>query len=42
MLEDPAGDLFAEPLHTRLKGFDEEDFELWRVTTRGAVKKEEQ
>ena len=40
MLEDPAGDLFAEPLHTRLKGFDEEDFELWRVTTRGASKRE--
>ncbi|HEX8473017.1 MAG TPA: DUF5939 domain-containing protein [Pyrinomonadaceae bacterium] len=31
MLEDPEGELVAEPLETGLRGFDEERFELWRV-----------
>jgi class 3 adenylate cyclase len=32
MLDDPASEYEAEPLETELKGFDEERFELWRVT----------
>jgi class 3 adenylate cyclase len=31
LLADPAGDLAAEPLAAQLKGFDNENFELWRV-----------
>lgn len=32
MLDDPANGLAAEPLEAQLKGFDNERFELWRVT----------
>jgi class 3 adenylate cyclase len=31
LLEDPAAGLAAEPSEARLKGFDDEPFELWRV-----------
>jgi class 3 adenylate cyclase len=34
LLDDPAGGLSAEPLTVQLKGFDDEHFELWRVTGR--------
>jgi class 3 adenylate cyclase len=34
LLEDPAAGLAAEPSEARLKGFDEECFELWRVMRR--------
>ncbi|MDQ3805243.1 MAG: adenylate/guanylate cyclase domain-containing protein, partial [Acidobacteriota bacterium] len=34
MLADPAGGLSAEPVEARLKGFDDECFELWRVSRR--------
>jgi class 3 adenylate cyclase len=34
MLEDPAGGLAAEPVEARLKGFDDQRFELWRVSRR--------
>jgi class 3 adenylate cyclase len=32
LLEDPASGLAAEPAEAQLKGFDEECFELWRVS----------
>jgi class 3 adenylate cyclase len=32
LLDDPDGGLSAEPLEAQLKGFDNERFELWRVT----------
>jgi adenylate cyclase len=35
MLADPADGLVAQPFEMMLKGFDEESFELWRVTTKG-------
>ncbi|MET0624108.1 MAG: adenylate/guanylate cyclase domain-containing protein [Pyrinomonadaceae bacterium] len=34
LLEDPASGLAAEPAEARLKGFDDERFELWRVSER--------
>ncbi|HEX8499464.1 MAG TPA: DUF5939 domain-containing protein [Pyrinomonadaceae bacterium] len=37
LLADPANGLTAEPSEARLKGFDDESFELWRVRRRGAV-----
>ncbi len=35
MLANPQGDLAANSFEMLLKGFDEETFELWRVTTKG-------
>jgi class 3 adenylate cyclase len=35
LLEDPAAGLTAEPSEARLKGFDDECFELWRVKRKG-------
>lgn len=35
MLADPKDNLAANPFEMMLKGFDEESFELWRVTTKG-------
>jgi class 3 adenylate cyclase len=35
LLEDPASGLAAEPSEARLKGFDDESFELWRVMKEG-------
>jgi class 3 adenylate cyclase len=34
LLDDPDSGLSAEPLAAQLKGFDDEHFELWRVTAR--------
>jgi class 3 adenylate cyclase len=34
MLEDPTSGLAAAPLATQLKGFDNENFELWRISSK--------
>lgn len=38
LLTDPALALHSEPLNTTLKGFDQEAFQLWRITTRASLR----
>jgi hypothetical protein len=37
LLEQPENNLVAEPFEMMLKGFDEEKFELWRITPKAVT-----